>query len=129
MTPFFKFQEKTQSPGLFSPSMRLSTGVCLSKRLQYVIQFICFADVEYESGDSSDGGAEKRLSSSDSEPDDVGFDESRKETLGRVKLAVQQIKTEKERKKLKRKERDDMYKQQKVIGGLTSTDAIFFSEN
>ena len=73
---------------------------------------VVFLDVEYESSDSAVD--ELQQPSSDSEPEDVGFKESKQKTLGQVKLAVQQIRTEKERKKLKRKERDDLYRRQKV---------------
>lgn len=54
------------------------------------------------------------VSDTDSEPDDVGFGESKEKTLQRVKQATDQIQSSKNRIKLKRKEREDLYKRQKV---------------
>ena len=53
-------------------------------------------------------------SSSDDEPEDVGFDESKQKAMEHVQVLTNQLVERKQLMKAKRKDRDELFKKQKV---------------
>ena len=64
--------------------------------------------------DSSDENDVLASDESDSAPEDIDFKVSRETTLSRVRKTMKQIEDERQKKKLKRKKQDKLFKEQKV---------------